>query len=45
MKRKDYQKPTAEVVQLKQRSQILIGSNQVGTTRDGYGDAINQDWE
>ena len=38
MNKKDYEKPTMEVVQLKQRSQILAGSP-LDATRSGYGDA------
>ena len=50
MNKKDYEKPTMRVVQLKQQSQLLAGS--VGATRDGYGlandgliDGINSDGE
>ena len=35
MNKKDYEKPTMRVVQLKQQSQLLAGS--VGTNRDDYG--------
>ena len=39
MKRKDYQKPTMTVVELRNRTQLLAGS--VGAQRSGYGDANN----
>ena len=42
MKRKDYQKPTMEVVELKQQQTLLAGS--VGAGRDDYGDAIEETW-
>ena len=42
MNKKDYEKPTMRVVQLKQQSQLLAGS--VGATRDGYGTAIEDTW-
>jgi hypothetical protein len=35
MNKKDYEKPTMEVVQLKQRQQLLAGS--LDTNRDDYG--------
>ena len=43
MKRKNYEKPMAQVVQLQQQCQILAGS--VGVTRNDYGDAENLLWE
>ena len=39
MKRKDYQKPTMNVVALKQQSPFLVGSEGVGATRSSYGTA------
>ena len=42
MKRKDYQKPTTRVVELKQQSQLLAGS--VGASRGDYGVAIEDTW-
>ena len=50
MKRKDYEKPTMRVVQLKQQSQLLAGSvgasrNSYGTANDGLTDGINSDGE
>ena len=41
MKRKDYQTPTMQVVQLRQRQHILAGSVSEGVSysRSGYGDA------
>jgi hypothetical protein len=44
MKKKEYERPTMQVVQLKQRSQILAGSP-LKATRNGYGDAEEIDWE
>ena len=38
MKRKDYEKPTTQVVELQQRPMLLAGSV-VDATRDDYGDA------
>ena len=43
MKRKVYRKPTAEVVKFEEQCQLLAGS--VETTRDGYGDAEEDNWE
>ena len=42
MKKKEYERPTMQVVQLKQQSQLLAGS--VGASRDGYGDVIEVTW-
>jgi hypothetical protein len=42
MRKKDYQKPTTKVVQLKQQCHILAGS--LGATRDGYGTANTDTW-
>ena len=44
MKRKDYQKPTMQVVKLKQRQQLLASSG-VQSMRSGYGEAQEEDWE
>ena len=38
MKKKQYERPTMQVVQLKQRSQILAGSEQVNAT-------MSTEWE
>ena len=38
MKRKDYEKPTTQVVELQQRTMLLTGSV-VDATRDDYGEA------
>lgn len=38
MKRKDYEKPTTQVVELQQRTMLLAGSA-VDATRDDYGEA------
>ena len=43
MKKKEYEKPTMQVVQLKQQPQLLAGS--VDATRNGYGDAEELIWE
>ena len=43
MKRKEYEKPTAEVVELKQQQQLLAGSdplNSEGAEFDDYEDGI-----
>ena len=42
MKRKKYEVPAMEVVELKQQQTLLAGS--VGAGRDDYGDAIIDDW-
>ena len=42
MKRKEYESPTMDVVEVKQQAQLLAGS--LGAGRDDYGDAIIQDW-
>ena len=42
MKKKEYERPTMQVVKLKQQSQLLAGS--VGASRDGYGDVIEVTW-
>ena len=44
MKRKNYEKPTMQVVQLQQRSQILAGSG-VDATYNGYTDGGTDTWE
>lgn len=44
MNKKEYERPTTQVVQLKQRSQILAGSP-LDATRSGYGDAEELNWE
>lgn len=43
MKRKDYQKPTMQVVELQQRTMLLAGS--FNGTRNPYGDPEEWDWE
>ena len=43
MKRKEYEKPTAEVVELKQKQQLLAGSgplNADGAAFDDYEDGV-----
>ena len=42
MKKKEYERPTMQVVQLKQQPQLLAGS--VGASRDGYGVAVEETW-
>ena len=42
MKRKKYEVPTMEVVELKQQQTLLAGSVDAG--RDNYGDAIEDTW-
>ena len=42
MKRKEYERPATQVVELKGQQQLLAGS--VGAGRDDYGDAITGDW-
>ena len=42
MKKKEYERPTMQVVQLKQQSQLLAGS--VGAGRGDYGVAIEETW-
>lgn len=44
MKRKDYQKPTMQVVMMKQQQQLLAGSG-VQSMRSGYGEAQEEDWK
>ena len=44
MRKKDYQKPAMDVVEVKQQAQLLAGS--VGATRgEDYGNAIEDTWE
>jgi hypothetical protein len=43
MKKKEYERPTMQVVQLKQQPQLLAGS--VQSTRSDYGEAQEYDWE
>ncbi len=45
MTRKDYNKPTMRVVQLKHRQRLLAGSGaSVRGMRNSYGDAEEQNW-
>lgn len=41
--KKNYQKPTVQIVKLKQQAQLLAGS--VEATRSGYGTATDQIWD
>ena len=43
MKRKDYQKPTMQVVKLQHQTHLLAGSG-VQSMRSGYGDAQEEYW-
>lgn len=43
MKKKEYEKPSVEVVELKQQPTLLAGS--VQSTRSDYGEAQEYDWE
>lgn len=43
MKRKDYQKPTMNIVKLQQQTHILAGS--VEASRSDYGTAEEETWE
>ena len=45
MKRKDYEKPTMQVVELQHHTQLLQTSGTVTATRNGYGDANEQTWD
>ena len=45
MTKKDYLKPTMQVVKLQQQCHILAGSEQVQATRDSYGTATPDEWE
>ena len=44
MKKKEYERPTMQVVKLKQQCQILAGSP-LDATRSGYGNAEELNWE
>ena len=44
MKRKDYQKPTMQVVELRHHG-MLMTSGGVGAMRSGYGTAEEETWE
>ena len=44
MKRKEYEKPTAEVVELKQQQQLLAGSMPNSASIDDYEDGVFS-WE
>jgi len=44
MKKKEYERPTMDVVEVKQQMQLLAGSN-VESTRLEYGTAIEDTWE
>ena len=42
MKKKQYQRPTAQVVELKQQQHLLAGS--LTSERNDYGDPIDDTW-
>ena len=44
MKRKDYQKPTMNIVKLQQKTHLMAGSG-VQSMRSGYGEAQEETWE
>jgi hypothetical protein len=44
MNKKNYQKPTMQVVMLKQQQQLLTGSG-VKSMRSGYGEAQEETWD
>ena len=44
MKRKDYQKPTMQVVKLQQRTHLLQASVEVQAQRNSYEQAV-ENWE
>ena len=44
MKKKDYLKPTMQVVKLQHRTMLLAGSG-VQSMRSGYGEAQEETWE
>ena len=43
MKKKDYQRPTMQVVKLQQQTHLMAGSG-VQSMRSGYGSAQEQTW-
>ena len=45
MKRKDYEKPTMNIVKLNQHGQLLVGSTGMEATRNSYGTAEEKNWE
>lgn len=44
MKRKDYQKPTMNIVKLQQQTHLMTGSG-VQSMRSSYGKAEEETWE
>ncbi len=44
MKRKDYERPTMQVVKLQQQTHLMAGSG-VQSMRSGYGEAQEEDWD
>ncbi len=44
MKRKDYQKPTMQVVKMENKCQILAASQGINASRKSYGEANHYTW-
>ena len=44
MNKKDYEKPTMNIVKLQQQTHLMAGSG-VQSMRSGYGEAQEEDWE
>jgi hypothetical protein len=44
MKKKDYQKPTMNIVKLQQQTHLMAGS-EVQSMRSDYGEAQEENWE
>ena len=44
MKKKEYMKPTMNIVKLQQHQHLLTGSGGVTATRSGYGTANTDTW-
>ena len=44
MKKKDYQKPTMNIVKLQQQTHLMAGSG-VQSMRSGYGEAQEETWD
>ena len=45
MNKKDYQKPTMQVVKLQHQSHILVASEGIQSMRSGYGTAEEETWD
>jgi hypothetical protein len=44
MKRKDYEKPTMDIVKLQHQTHLLQESKSVQAARNGYGEAQEEEW-